>query len=220
MPIGPAAFLGGAALGALSSFIGGERAQDASSKLAASNQAMQREFAQHGIRWRVADAEAAGIHPLYALGANVTPYSPVFADTGASGRGIASAGQQLGRAIGRTSFSRENRLMEQSLNRATLRKAWAEVDLAEQQVAQSFYALQRDAGGVPGDRPMPRPPGYVGVSKEQLEPWYGDAIAELKGILEYLRRADTRGMIDPNYPGTARDLLYNWWRGRFGEKKK
>ena len=38
---------------------------------------LQREFAQNGIRWKVADAEAAGIHPLAALGAQTTPYQPV-----------------------------------------------------------------------------------------------------------------------------------------------
>lgn len=32
------------------------------------NEALQREFAQMGIRWKVEDAKAAGLHPLYALG--------------------------------------------------------------------------------------------------------------------------------------------------------
>ena len=36
----------------------------------------QKEFAQEGIRWKVADAKAAGIHPLYALGASTASYSP------------------------------------------------------------------------------------------------------------------------------------------------
>lgn len=40
------------------------------------NIALQREFAQHGVRWRVADAEAAGLHPLAALSANGASYSP------------------------------------------------------------------------------------------------------------------------------------------------
>lgn len=39
--------------------------------------ALQREFAQHGVRWRVEDAVAAGLHPLFALGANVPQFSPV-----------------------------------------------------------------------------------------------------------------------------------------------
>ena len=34
------------------------------------NEALQREFAQNGIRWRAADARAAGLHPLAALGSS------------------------------------------------------------------------------------------------------------------------------------------------------
>ncbi|AXH77176.1 MAG: DNA pilot protein [Microviridae sp.] len=37
----------------------------------------QKEYAQNGIQWRVADAKKAGIHPLYALGANTPTYTPV-----------------------------------------------------------------------------------------------------------------------------------------------
>lgn len=40
------------------------------------NISLQREFAQHGIRWRVEDAIAAGIHPLAALGAAPSGFSP------------------------------------------------------------------------------------------------------------------------------------------------
>lgn len=40
---------------------------------------MQKEFAQHGIRWRAEDAAAAGLHPLAALGASGASYSPVTA---------------------------------------------------------------------------------------------------------------------------------------------
>lgn len=40
--------------------------------------ALQREFAQQGIRWRVEDAKAAGIHPLAAVGASGASYSPAI----------------------------------------------------------------------------------------------------------------------------------------------
>lgn len=55
---------------------------------------LQREFAQNGIRWKVEDAKAAGIHPLYALGASTAQYSPISVGTD-----FASQGQNLGRAI-------------------------------------------------------------------------------------------------------------------------
>lgn len=42
------------------------------------NYDMQKEFAQMGIRWRAEDAREAGIHPLAAIGANITGASPSF----------------------------------------------------------------------------------------------------------------------------------------------
>jgi len=74
---------------------------------------LQREFAQTGIQWRSADAKAAGIHPLAALGAQVHSYSPVSISapptmpranvspySGASmGSGLAAAGQDISRGL-------------------------------------------------------------------------------------------------------------------------
>lgn len=75
---------------------------------------LQREFAQSGIQWRVADARAAGIHPFAALGAQGATYSTSVGNssftpgvsTGASpfsgssrGSGLAAAGQEIGRAV-------------------------------------------------------------------------------------------------------------------------
>lgn len=60
----------------------------------------QKEFAQNGIRWRVADAKAAGIHPLAALGAQTASYSPQSISSSNYGDTFASMGQDLGRAIG------------------------------------------------------------------------------------------------------------------------
>ena len=37
---------------------------------------MQRQFAKHGIRWKVQDAKAAGIHPLAALGVSPSQAAP------------------------------------------------------------------------------------------------------------------------------------------------
>lgn len=41
-----------------------------------SSEALQREFAQMGLRWKVADATAAGLHPVYALGGSGATFSP------------------------------------------------------------------------------------------------------------------------------------------------
>lgn len=72
---------------------------------AARSEAMQREFAQNGIRWRTEDAKAAGLHPLFALGGSGATFTPSAAtinfDNGGAhlGRGLSEAGQNLGRAV-------------------------------------------------------------------------------------------------------------------------
>jgi len=73
-------------------------------QLARDQMAMQKEFAQQGIRWRVADAEAAGLHPLAALGAMPTNASGVSASAVPTGSGnrfraLSEMGQNLSRAV-------------------------------------------------------------------------------------------------------------------------
>lgn len=63
---------------------------------------LQKEFAQHGVQWKVADAKAAGISPLAALGANTVSFapttigSPVDTSLGDMARNM---GQDLSRAV-------------------------------------------------------------------------------------------------------------------------
>lgn len=45
-------------------------------KINKENIELQREFAQHGISWKVDDAISAGIHPLAALGADTMSFTP------------------------------------------------------------------------------------------------------------------------------------------------
>lgn len=59
------------------------------------NRNFQREFAQNGISWKVADAKRAGIHPLYALGASTQ--MPSFG-VGQTGRAIQDAGEKVAKS--------------------------------------------------------------------------------------------------------------------------
>lgn len=88
----------GAIIGALGSLIGGSMSSNAQKKAAQMNIDLQKEFAQQGIRWKVEDAKAAGIHPLAALGANTIGFSPVSIGDG-GGAAIANAGHNIGRAV-------------------------------------------------------------------------------------------------------------------------
>lgn len=88
--------------------------------------AAQREFAQHGIRWRVDDAKAAGIHPLYAMGASIPAYNPSPINIQANnsmGNALASAGQDISRAVQAKTTQQErqemNAAQKQLLNAQT-----------------------------------------------------------------------------------------------------
>lgn len=129
------------------SLIGGmmnrDAAKDASRQAAEQarrNEEMQIAFAQKGIRWKVDDAKAAGIHPVYALGAPTTSFSPVSlsstADT-SMGSAIASAGQDIGRAVNATRTAGERSdVYTDTVKKLSLQKMGLENDLLASQIAK------------------------------------------------------------------------------------
>lgn len=83
---------------------------------------LQREFAQNGISWKVQDAERAGIHPLFALGAQGASYSPSTFIAGDLPRrntfsSLASMGQDVSRAVFATAPQRKRDAAMFELNR-------------------------------------------------------------------------------------------------------
>lgn len=110
------------------------------------DRALQKDFAQQGIRWKVEDAKAAGVHPLYALGANTVSYSPVAGSSDLSS-GLAAAGQDVGRAVNATQTQGERVSgVVQSLQIKRME--------LENQLLASQIARVNQAGSVP---PMPTP---------------------------------------------------------------
>lgn len=78
------------------------------------NANLQREFAQNSIQWKVQDAQKAGIHPLYALGAGGYQASPSYAGPDVGGS-VSNALRGLGSAIGakeQEEFLREKQDLE------------------------------------------------------------------------------------------------------------
>lgn len=63
------------------------------------NAELQREFAKMGIRWRVEDAKAAGLHPLAALGMSPVSAQPVA--VGASPDWRRNFGERMGQSVSR-----------------------------------------------------------------------------------------------------------------------
>lgn len=91
--------IGGALISGASSLLGGLFSNSSNRRAMLEQLKFQREFAKSGIQWRVEDAKKAGLHPLYALGAQGLPqYSPSYS-ADAVGPALASAGQDIGRAV-------------------------------------------------------------------------------------------------------------------------
>lgn len=97
----------------------------------------QKEFAQSGIRWRVEDAKAAGIHPIYAIGANTPTYSPQAAV--GTDFGLSDAGQNISRAI----EAGQTRAERQEMAQIQRRYYEAQIDNVEAQTRQ--HEAQTDA---------------------------------------------------------------------------
>lgn len=77
-------------------------ANEANAAQAAQNIALQREFAQNAIQWKAADAEKAGIHPVFAMGASGPSFSPVTVGAipeSGIGTGLQSMGQDISRSV-------------------------------------------------------------------------------------------------------------------------
>lgn len=167
LPLGPIIAAGSSLLGGL---LGNAR-QD-------KNDAMQKEFAQSGIQWKVEDAKKAGIHPLAALGAQTISYSPQSVGSDLS-TGVANMGQDISRAVDatRTTTGRAGAVAK-TIEDLNLTKMGLENELLAAQIAQI-----RQAGHPP---PMAGP---------------GDDISLMPGQPSAISLADFRGRFHPSGQG-------------------
>lgn len=112
--------LAGAGLGFIGDMYGSHLNRRESRAAEARNREMQEQFARNGLRWRMEDAQAAGIHPLAALGFNPSQPSPVaVGDTGV-GDAYSRLGQNIGRAVSATQTAWERKMNAAQLEGALL----------------------------------------------------------------------------------------------------
>lgn len=136
----------GGAISAATSLFGGSKARKREKNARQLEYERQREFAQSGIQWKVSDAKAAGIHPLYALGAGTTSYAPQH--VGGSDSGISAAGQHLGRAINATStLGQRNTAFNRATQNLTLERMELENQLLKSKIATSNQVSMPPAPG-------------------------------------------------------------------------
>lgn len=125
-------------------FLGGMFDRDTAKDTAAQNIALQKEFAQSGIQWKVQDAKKAGVHPLYALGASTHSFAPVSVGSNMS-EALGGAGQDISRAINSTR-STEDRM--DAFTRTSRALAVEKMGL-ENQLLQAQIAKLNQAGAPP-----------------------------------------------------------------------
>lgn len=116
--------------GLLGDVVGGFMEQDENAKARnqqdqtnQKNYDMQKEFAQMGLRWKVADAMAAGIHPLAALGASGYSASPSYVSGGPDNSKsdmVKSMGQNISRAVSAGATAPERAMMAEQIRGMTL----------------------------------------------------------------------------------------------------
>lgn len=164
--------IAGAAAGELFGSIFGGKDKSAQ-RAAEQNAALQREFAQNGIRWRVEDAKAAGVHPLAALGMQPATASPTFVGAISDRDSWRSMGNDIGRAVAATATGAERQ--QQTLNDLAVERAGLENELLRSQIARSNSAqigppLPGVGGGDPNFNPQPFEPVIGAQGANHREP--------------------------------------------------
>lgn len=168
--------------------IAAQRSASRANKLAQQNandqsqqsEELQREFAQHGIRWKVEDAKAAGLHPLYALGGSGASFTPsaqtIMPDTSQASM-ISSMGQNLSRAAESALQSEDERAIKNAqleALRAAAFKDFALGQAAASESARRAQALQLTTDGTAASFPVPNdrydPPLQTWVDGQPVNP--------------------------------------------------
>lgn len=124
---------------------------------AEANTALQREFAQHGLRWKVEDAKAAGLHPVFGVGGVGATYSPnpiVLPEAPDYQKSFSSMGQSLNRAFGLNQTPHERKLqsLEVGARIAAIQKDDA---IAQYYLSEAARNNQTPAVGMPPSVGMP-----------------------------------------------------------------
>lgn len=153
MPIGSIIAAGANILGGIMGKQSADAARHSQEQIAAQNIALQREFAQNGIQWKVEDAKKAGIHPIYALGGSTHSFAPVsaaFSADNSMASAMSAAGQDIGRAISATSTSSQRQdAFTRASQALTLERGQLENEVLRSQLASQNARLRS-----PGSPPM------------------------------------------------------------------
>lgn len=137
--------------------------RDYARAMAERNIALQKEFAQHGVRWKLEDAKAAGIHPVAALGGGGASFAPITVGEVSApperrpsqiGNAMMDMGQNISRAVKASSDIMTRQQLE--ANELDLEAKRLEIQI----LGQRLTGLQRSQVG-------PAQPSLSAVSPEE-----------------------------------------------------
>lgn len=218
---------GGAKL--IGGFLDRDAAKDANAQkiqLAQMEYDRQKEFAQQGVRWKVNDALRAGVHPLFALGASTSSYSPqaIGVEKESIGSALADMGQDVGRAVTAT-MSPKEKVATAARETIMLEGMQLDNDIKRATLASSLQKLNAPGNAqspVPeADKPEERPQIYIGgkrvatdpgsTNAEEAEKRWGDIAQEIIGAINAWNdyKANTgRPLVDVQIrPGSLADTV-------------
>lgn len=208
----------GSLIGAGSSLLGGLLGASEAKK----NRQLQKQAMYNGIQIKVADAEKAGIHPLYALGASTFSPTPIMSGMPEA---VSNAGQDISRAVSAAQDGRERAsVYSKALQSLQLERGSLENELLRSQIRKLNSAGSPPVSPGPGDGNVidgqgdtRAPVSALGLTvhpkksesqAQDLENEYGE-VADFVGGIRLARDAD---------PVLTR-ALFNAWedakRGRF-----
>lgn len=181
-------------VGAGSKLLGGLFGDSSRDAASAKEYERQKEFAQSGVQWKVADARKAGISPLAALGAQTYSYAPQSVGSSDFATGVAEMGQDVSRAIDATRTQNgRTAAVAKTMEDLTVQRMGLENELLASKIAVTRQAGQPPARADVGPLEYPLPQGSWktgnSATAEQVERDYGDIVQEGYGMWRLLTDA-------------------------------
>lgn len=188
---------------------------------------LQKEFAQKGIQWKAADAKAAGLHPLAAIGAPTTSFSPVSVGGDNS---YSRAGQSIGRSLSKM-LSKKEKVVEkieidsaiEKLKNMRLQNVGLQTEIDQmrrnppvQSVTGGGDDFQRATGLVETKKVQIPAIKSVGV-QAGVKPFHSDRIDD-QGNVWRMPSQETAEILESSFPDWARHMVQSgkniaksWW---------
>lgn len=151
----------GSIISAGASLLGGVLGNKSQESANDQNAALQREFAQNGISWKIEDGAKHGLHPLASIGAQGYQAAPSYIGDSSLGNSVANLGQNIRRSIDSTrtgsrrkaaavadKLQLENMKLQNDLLRSQITKVHAATNPAFPSQAGSMIPGQGDSGDV------------------------------------------------------------------------